>query len=252
LGPGDPFLNYRSYGHPSNGSLLTFYSYHYSIVSLATFYKNAMNHTFIKILTEINANLDRKNRWEKSKLRYYLREVLEEPPQKRGKESTYSDLTLNKLLFISKLMDSNLSPSIRQLKEILLEVSDEEVTRIAEGTERLEIGVPDFDGSGMPGVRTIKGEFLPDEDPSVGRILQTSLQIDDRVESRMEDPKDSAADYMKKQFTKSIGNARHSKWQSVELGPDLEIRYRRNLTKQQEKQLKLAGELLRSIVSEED
>jgi hypothetical protein len=215
-----------------------------------------MKHTFIEILSQINANLEREKRWEKSKLRYYLREVLEEQPQKRGAESSYPDLTLNKLLFISKLMESNVSPSIRQLKELLSEVSDDEINRIAVGTERLEIGVPDMDESGAPGFRTIKGEFISQEDPEVGRVMDAPMEILSVLENQAAGDEDSAADYMKRHFMQSASPV-HSglpggKWKNLKLGPDLELRYRKNLTRKQERQLRLAGQLLQSIVSEED
>jgi hypothetical protein len=216
-----------------------------------------MKHTFIEILTKINANLDKDKRWEKSKLRYYLREVLEEQPQKRGAESKYPDLTLNKLLFISKLMESSVRPSIRQLKEILATVSDDEINRIAAGTERLEIGVPDIDEFGTSGFRTINGEFISKKEPDIGRALVTSLSMFSFKENLADSDQDnSAADYMKKHFMKSAGATSSEKpggqWKYLIQDPDLEIRFRKNLNRKQQKQLRLAGDLLRSIVSKED
>jgi hypothetical protein len=209
-----------------------------------------MNHTFIELLRNINANLEKEKHWEKSKLRYYLREVLKEPPQKRGKESTYPELTLNKLLFISKLMDSNLSPSIRQLKEILAGVNDDEVTRVAQGTERLEIGMTDIDATGVASHRTLSGEAWSQSDPRMGRVMQTSL--------RMADVGESATDYVAREFSKHLSagapapRAPKTAWKEMNFGPDLQIRYRKSLTRGQKKQLHLAGELMRSIVSRED
>ena len=209
-----------------------------------------MKHTFIELLRDINANLEKKEQWEKSKLRYYLREVLKEPPQKRGKESTYPELTLHKLLFISKLMGSNLSPSIRQLKEILAGVSNDEITRVALGTERLEVGMAGVDASGEISHRTLSGEAWSETDPSMGRVMQTSL--------RMEDVGDSATDYVTREFSKHLSartpspRAPKTAWQKMNFGPDLQIRYRKSLTESQKKQLRLAGELIRIFVSQED
>jgi hypothetical protein len=216
-----------------------------------------MKHTFTEILAKINASLDKDKRWEKSKLRYYLRDVLEEPPQKRGAESTYPDLTLCKLLFISKLMDSNVSPTIRQLKEILANVTDEEFGRIARGEERLEIGVPTRDASGSLGFKTLSGEHLSFNDPSAGRLMQPNMNWTSSVTEFSKKEDDSAAEYVRK-FENTFASSSESRprkraWESiVDVGDDLRIMYRKKLTRKQETQLRKAAELIASILGEEE
>jgi len=210
-----------------------------------------MKYSFKQLLKRVNESLDTNDQWRPSKLRYYLLEVLEEAPQTRGKESTYPELTSNKLLFITKLMENKLNLSVKQIKKILADVSEEELARLADGSEPLEIGVPSFDQSGMPIYETLSGKTYAEDDPALGRVIQTSLS----KKSTKHIVKDSASDYLdgvfRDKIMKSSVPQAPASWQTIHLGPDLEIRHKMSLTQDQKRQLKLTGELLRLMLGKE-
>ena len=132
--------------------------------------------------------------------------------------------------------------------QILEDVSDAELIRFAEGTEDIVFAEPGIDDLGRPVYKTLSGEFALQNEHRFGREIQTSL-ITEAVS-------DSAMDYIAREFSPHLDAPGRSqprtKWQYMKLGPDLEIRYRKKLNRQRKKQLRLAGELIRSILSEED
>jgi hypothetical protein len=221
-----------------------------------------MEFTFNEMLETINK--DRQKEWPDTKLRYYLLDVLEEKVGQRGRAATYPATTLGKLLFLAAVLESPLQPTIKQAVQMMEKVSDEELTRIGTGEEKIEYGVPDVDESGRAVYRTLSGRTAPQDDHPFGRVMSLesreevspsadmSMLITDPVERK------GAADYVTSQFERYLSRSapeperRVPKWRTYRFGPDLQIRCRKPLTPGQKKQLSLAGELLRAALGEEE
>jgi hypothetical protein len=218
--------------------------------------------TFKEMLDAINASSQK--RWKDSKLRYYLLDVLDERVGKPGREATYSSLTLGKLMFLCKVLESPMQPTIKQALLMMERLSNEELRRIGEGEEEIEYGIPDVDESGKAVYRTLSGRTAPQEDHPFGRVMNlsaTSPLFENAMYQKKTldlDRKHGAADYVASEFERYLGRddqspvKRDTNWQTFRFGPDLQIRYRKPLTQSQEKRLRLAGELLHSILGEEE
>lgn len=214
--------------------------------------ENQENISFKDLLAKVNKDKPPEDRWTASKLRYYLREAIGEVKEQgrpEQKDAGYPVDVLHKVLFISKLMEQDVRPSISQVKDILKSVSAEVLARVAKGAEQLEIGQAIITSGGETRYVTTKGDVYRPEDLSEEEVIQTSLA---------EHPRLQATDGVRvarriEQEMREAGPRPASRppWQTLRVGPDLEIRYRRTLSKDQLQQLKLAGDLIRSILGEE-
>jgi len=220
-----------------------------------------MQFTFNQMLEKLNASSQ--SEWKESKLRYYLLKILDEKVGTRGQKASYPAQTLGKLLFLAGVTESPMQPSLKQAVQLMGNLDEEELTRIGEGKEQIEIGIPDLDETGTPIYRTLSGQTAPQDNHSFGRVmsLTENQQLLSNSSHAMEEfaaPSSlEAADYVASEFTKhlsvseSAGRQLEPAWQTINFGSDLQIRYRKTLAPGQKKQLKLAGELLRSVLSEE-
>jgi hypothetical protein len=225
-----------------------------------------MKFTFKEMQQRLNEASE--SEWSDSKLRYYLLEILRVKERKRGVTATYSAQTLGKLLFLARVMESPMQPTIKQALRLLEGVTTEELARIGEGTEQIEFGVPDTDASGERVYRTLSGQVAPQERHPFGRVMSVSAaehfdhssSSPARFEEAAIQPREAAADYVAREFARHLGDRapaaapepKRDRWQAkIDCGPDLQIRCRKPLTARQEQQLRLAGELLRTILEEE-
>jgi len=215
-----------------------------------------MEFTFKELLDRVNAVV--REPWAETKLRYYLLKVLEEKKDTRGVVATYPAATLGKLVFLATLLEREPKPPLRVAVNLLAELPDEVLHRIGMGEESVEFGYADFDAYEPPIFRTESGRSAPRDDHPFGHVLP--MQSAEFTPRSPEPTADSAARYADRAFASYLGSLRSASaprsgddWKHERFGPDLQVRYRsrRPLTPAQEKQLRMAGELIRAILDQE-
>ena len=202
-----------------------------------------------------------KNGLEKSAVRFYIQEVLPDYVAKHcgdiqvqeRKATLYPQEILERIKFIkmvkTELSDSSnnrLKPTIRELRGWMNNISDEQVRDVVEGKDSIAFGMP-VESQGTRQIKTLAGERLSEDSRKYGAQISAFSRAPEE---------NSAAEYLDEIMPNAHKPRARRKPQSrtkqLKLGPDLEIHYPGNLSAKKEKQLKLTGELLRSIVTEED
>jgi len=185
-------------------------------------------------------------------VRYYLAKVLEAPGGTRGRKAFHSWETLDQLKLAKQVLTQyydpkrgEVKPSLMDFKNWLSTLSTEEIHKMVK----------------MP--YSIKPKMLQEIFSPLSQSMQTeeqgqSYSVQQSTESwssGKEDKKkttDSAAQYL----NRVMGSVpeqrppRQRQWQSFRFGDDLEIKTRERLTPEQTQQLKLAGQLLQSVLKE--
>jgi hypothetical protein len=198
---------------------------------------------------------------EKSAVRFYIQEVLPDYVAKHcgdiqvqeRKATLYPQEILERIKFIkmvktelSDASNNRLKPTIRELRGWMNNISDEQVRDVVEGKDSIAFGVP-IESKGIRQIETLAGERLSEDSRKYGAQIPAFSRAPEE---------NSAAEYLAEIMPSAHKPRAQRKPQArtkqLKLGPDLEIHYPGNLSAKKEKQLKLAGELLRSIVTEED
>ena len=71
-------------------------------------------------------------------IHYYVTKGLLEPPGRRDKKAQYSKATLDRLVFI-RLLQAHTVWDLEQIRQVFAAVSPEQIARIVEGDESLEV-----------------------------------------------------------------------------------------------------------------
>jgi predicted transcriptional regulator len=209
------------------------------------------------------AELARETGLTESTVRYYLKEVLDKYMAKKssginvqsGKTKRYPAQVLERLLFIryakEKLETASgqrMEPTIAELKGWMANITDEQVHQVLTGDDTLEFGVTKVEG-GVRIIETLEGEKLPEDSLKYGQPIAASFDALSRD--------DSAASYARENLSvyseiAPLAAPLPTEWQTESFGKDLQIRYRKRLSRKQMKQLRAAGNLLRLILGEEE
>ena len=192
-------------------------------------------------------------------VRYYLTKVLQAPGGTRGRKAFYTQENLDQLKLAKQILmrdydpkRGEVKPSLRDFQRWLKTQSSEEIHSMAEMPYRIKPKM--LMAAAAPQVsqkeNRVKRSFLMESRRSVKQSIEkegsqnttdSAAQYLDRVmESRQE----------KMPEAKHIGR-RQQQWESFRFGKDLNISVRKQLTSAQKRQLKLAGQLLQSMLEKE-
>jgi hypothetical protein len=184
-------------------------------------------------------------------VRYYLAKVLNAPGGTRGRKAFYSQETLDQLKLAKQVLmqpydpkRGEIKPSLKNFRRWLDDLSAEEISKMVEMPYRVKprFSLTTSGSYAKAYVAEEQAEMLSVDEPSQHR----SAGGEDK-----EKTKDSAARYLNKVMghqPRERGRDQH--WNRIRFGDDLEIRTRKRLTQAQKRQLRLAGELLRSMLEE--
>ena len=191
-------------------------------------------------------------------VRYYLSKVLQAPGGTRGRKAFYPQETLDQLKLAKQILMApydpkrgEVKPSLRDFQRWLKTQSPEEIKVMAEMPYRIKPKV--LLAASAPQVSIAKSK------PPMQVEERSELFIHKFVKKDRKKTKDSAAQYLsrvmeadQKPVSESVKPpAQQTPWQSFKFGDMLEIRTGKHLSPAQKRQLKLAGQLLQSMLDEE-
>jgi hypothetical protein len=194
------------------------------------------------------ADLAERSGLDKPKVRYYLRQVLQDYIDARGievehgKTALYPKEVLSRLVFIKMAKEElettsgeRMTPSLAELRGWMNNLADDQVEAVLAGDDTLGFGVTRIkDGKRV--IETVKGERLPGDSEKYGARIAAS-------------PRGKSCSEGERASTSSDDTAT---WARERFGPVLEIRYGKPLSERQLQQLRSAGELLRNILGGEE
>lgn len=191
-------------------------------------------------------------------VRYYLAKVLQAPGGTRGRKAFYAQETLNQLKLAKQILmgpydpkRGEVKPSLRDFQRWLRTQSPEEIKAMAEMPYRIKPKV--LLAASAPQVSRMESK------PPMQAAEKSELFIHKFVKKDRKKTRDSAAQYLsrvmeadRKPASKpEKPPAQQSPWESFKFGDTLEIRTGKHLSPAQKRQLKLAGQLLQSMLDEE-
>jgi hypothetical protein len=191
-------------------------------------------------------------------VRYYLAKVLQAPGGTRGRKAFYPQETLNQLKLARQILMGSydpkrgeVKPSLRDFQRWLRTQSPEEIKTMAEMPYRIKPKV--LLAASAPQVSMMESK------PPIHAAEKSELFIHKFVKKDRKRTRDSAAQYLsrvmeadRKPASKPENPpAQQSPWESFKFGNTLEIRTRKHLNPAQKRQLRLAGQLLQSMLDEE-
>jgi hypothetical protein len=191
-------------------------------------------------------------------VRYYLAKVLQAPGGTRGRKAFYPQETLNQLKLAKQILmgpydpkRGEVRPSLRDFQQWLKTQSPEEIKAMAELPYRIKPKV--LLAASAPQVSMMKST------PPMQAAEKSELFIHKYVKKDRKKTRDSAAQYLSKVMEADRKPAskpektpaQQSPWESFKFGDTLEIRTGKHLSPAQERQLRLAGQLLQSMLDEE-
>ena len=191
-------------------------------------------------------------------VRYYLAKVLQAPGGTRGRKAFYPQETLDQLKLAKQILmgpyDPNrgeVKPSLRDFQRWLKTQSPEHIKAMAEMPYRIKPKV--LLAASAPQVSIMESK------PPKQAAERSELFIHKFVKKDRKKTRDSAAQYLSRvmeadQMPVSKSEkppAQHTAWESFKFGDTLEIRTGKHLSPAQKRQLKLAGQLLQSMLDEE-
>jgi len=191
-------------------------------------------------------------------VRYYLAKVLQAPGGTRGRKAFYPQETLDQLKLAKQILMApydpkrgEVKPSLRDFQRWLKTQSSEEIKTMAEMPYRIKPKM--LLAASAPQVS------VKDIEPS-GKVAEGSeLFIHKFVKKDRRKTTDSAAQYLDRVMEveqKPVSKAekpptQKTTWESFKFGNTLEIRTGKHLSSVQKRQLRLAGQLLQSMLDEE-
>jgi len=191
-------------------------------------------------------------------VRYYLAKVLQAPGGTRGRKAFYPQETLDQLKLAKQILmtpyDSKrgeVKPSLRNFQQWLKTQSPKEIKAMADMPYRIKPKV--LLAASAPQMSMVESEA------PVQAAAKSELFIHKYVKKDRKKTKDSAAQYLsrvmeaeQKPVSKSEPPpARQAPWENFKFGDTLEIRIGKHLRPTQKRQLRLAGQLLQSMLEEE-
>ena len=177
----------------------------------------------------------------KRKIRYYIHAVIGSGQGTGGRNAQYPKSVRDKLLFIGKVQELASNLTLAEIKEIIESVSDNDIARVADGKEPLEVadirraeGIRDFAMYTMSANRRQK-------------VVAVSLDGMDSGEA-----KDSVSDYVRRvrEDVEATPRPPKEEWKTIRLTNDVELRVRGEFSPKQREQLKLLGQFVKSILVE--
>lgn len=182
----------------------------------------------------------------------YIKDTFGDISFKQGRKALYPVEVLDRLKFINKVKRElhtasgrKISPSLEELKGWMSRISDEQVREVLSGKEGLEFGVTKIE-KGERYIETVRGERLPEDSGKYGEQI-----VAENTSVQAESASDYLDDVLGEQVKRSAAPRPVGEWKTIRLGPGLEIRHKLDLTSTQKKQLRMAGDLLRSILTRE-
>ena len=192
-------------------------------------------------------------------VRYYLAKVLEAPGGTRGRKAFYAQETLDQLKLAKQILmrdydpkRGEVKPSLRDFQLWLKSQSPEEIHTMAEMPYRIKPKMLLAASASQRSFMSEERARLPSEGAS--RSIKRM-----KIKEESKDTRDSAAQYLDRVMgstqepTPDSDHRRHrrSRWESYRFGNDLKVSVRKPLTPAQKRQLKLAGQLLQSMLEKE-
>jgi DNA-binding transcriptional MerR regulator len=191
-------------------------------------------------------------------VRYYLAKVLQAPGGTRGRKAFYQQETLDQLKLAKQILMApydpkrgEVKPSLRDFRQWLKTQSPEEIKAMAEMPYRIKPKV--LLAAAAPQVSMMESA------PPMQAAEKSELFIHKYVKKDRKKTSDNAAQYLsrvmeadRKPASKpEKPPAQQSPWESFKFGDTLEIRTGKHLNPTQKRQLRLAGQLLQSMLDEE-
>lgn len=183
-------------------------------------------------------------------VRYYLVKVLNAPTGTPGRKSYYDQQTLDRLKLAQQVLARDYDPKRGEVKPTLEQFSDwldnldeEETHRLAEMPYRIKPKAITQHHASHATQRSMKVDLL--------QVLEDK-QAENNSAITTHSAEDSASNYL----DRIMGPDPHRKpepptadhWNEFQFGHDLVIRVRNPLTRDQRRQVELAGALLKSVV----
>lgn len=190
-------------------------------------------------------------------VRYYLAKVLQVPGGTPGRKSYYDQVTVDQLMLAQQILmrdydpkRGEVKPTLKEFREWVESLSEEETRELVEMPYRIKPKPATAMSSKIRESASMAMNPIRDID-----TLETPRFLRTRSDSRKpgeEDKKaetESAAQYLERVTPSAQRSARHRpEWQTHRFGKDLEIRTRQSLSSEQRRQLRLAGQLLQSVL----
>ena len=188
-------------------------------------------------------------------VRYYLAKVLQAPSGTPGRKSYYDQVTVDQLMLAQQILmrdyDPKLGevkPTLREFREWIESLSEEETRELVEMPYRIKPKPISPGAEKRSTSRLIAQQANVDflEIPS-GTREEPKSRISGKEDKKAEN--ENAAQYLDRVMAHAPRSARHRpEWHTHRFGPELEIRTRQSLTSEQRRQIRLAGELLQSVL----
>ena len=193
-------------------------------------------------------------------VRYYLAKVLEVTSGTRGRKAFHSEETLAQLQLAKQVLTQyydpkrgEVKPSLMDFKQWLGTLSAEDIFKMVKMPYRIKpkmlkeisslllINQQVEESNVDYSVRMTEESWKPNKEGSK-KTTDTAAQYLDRVMTQKQESTPPPASRHRQQL----------QWQSFQFGKDLEIKIRKRLTPAQKRQLALAGQLLQSMLEEEN
>ena len=183
-------------------------------------------------------------------VRYYLSKVLQAPGGTRGRKAFYPRETLDQLKLDKQILMApydpkrgEVNPSLRDFQRWLKTQSPEEIKAMADLPYRIKPKV--LLAASAPQASMMESE------PPMHAAEKSELFIHKYVKKDGKKIRDSAAQYLSRVMEADRKPSQQTPWESFKFGDTLEIKTGKHLSPAQERQLRLAGQLLQSMFDEE-
>ena len=178
--------------------------------------------------------LEAETGFNKRKIRYYIQQVIGSGQGTGGRDARYPKSVRDKLLFIVKVQEHVSSLRLAEFKEIIDRTPDDDIARVADGKEPLEVA----------DVRTAEGvrEFEIRAKAGNRRQKVVAVTLDGS------DPMTSGRSRTRVSRRRDVPEERLDEWKVIKLDKDVELRIRGEHSSGKLKQLKLLGQLVKSIL----
>ena len=200
-------------------------------------------------------------------VRYYLAKVLGAPSGTRGRKSYYDQVTVDQLMLAQQILMRDYDPQRGEVKPTLSEfrawigsLSEDEVKELVEMPYRIKPKtlLNPSNKQAMESSVYSSASKAPEKQASfdpMGSLKSMSTtdklnfltETQEKTGNYKTDSDDTAAQYL----DRVMGPRRphqQSRWQTHDFGPELQIRTRKPLSPEQQKQLMLTGQLLQSVL----
>jgi hypothetical protein len=188
-------------------------------------------------MDEITYSLDQleaETGFNKRKIRYYIQQVIGSGQGTGGRDARYPKSVRDKLLFIVKVQEHVTSLRLADFREIIEVTPDRDIARVADGIEPLEVA----------DIRTTEGarEFEIKAKTGNRRKKVVAVTLDGS------EPTASGRSDIRFSRRRSASEKQPDEWKVIKLDKDVELRVRGEHSSSKLKQLKLLGQLVKSIL----